>query len=205
MNGLARFVRGEVMRVRIFVLALILILSTCSLALSCIVCEADDPDTYDEANAGSARAQYVLAWKYATGHNTDKDDKESFRWLKKAADNGYEHAILRLGEYYMKGRGVKADVPRAIALLEKAASLFKGGEAAGLLADIYGNKSYNNLNRVLAYKWLSISEKKDKKAGLGKLERSMSSEDIAAAKRDAADWIEKNKNNPPPKSYDYLP
>jgi TPR repeat protein len=28
-------------------------------------------------------------------------------WLKREADEGYEHAILRLGDYYLKGRGVK--------------------------------------------------------------------------------------------------
>ncbi len=190
---------------RVIILALVLVLSTYSFSLSCIHCEADEPDISDRAEAGNARAQYVLAWMYATGYNRDKSDEQSFTWLKKAADQGYEHAVLRLGEYYLKGRGVKQDVPRAIALLEKAASMFQGGEAADLLTDIYDTRAYHNLNRVSAYQWLSISQNKNKKARLKKLEGSMTMEEIADAKRLAGDWVEKNKHNPPPKSYDFAP
>ena len=50
----------------------------------------------------------------------DKDLKDAFKWVKKAAEQGLPQAQFKLGELYQSGRGTKPDPKEAALWYEKA-------------------------------------------------------------------------------------
>lgn len=91
------------------------------------------------ARDGYAEAQFNLALYYSQGlHQTAKDQKESFRWARLAADQGYAQAERFVGACYEYGIGVQKDPAEAALWYNKAA-------AQGLARD------GNVFNRVRAY------------------------------------------------------
>jgi TPR repeat protein len=50
------------------------------------------------AEKGHARSQYLLSLAYDQGQGTPRDEVESLKWLKKAAERGYKEAVKRLSE-----------------------------------------------------------------------------------------------------------
>ena len=91
------------------------------------------------ANSGYAEAQVNLALYYSQGLNqTAKDQKESFRWAKLAADQGYAQAERFVGACYEYGIGVQENPAEAAIWYNKAA-------AQGLARD------GNVFNRVREY------------------------------------------------------
>ena len=91
------------------------------------------------AKAGYAEAQFNLALYYSQGlHQTAKDQKESFRWAKLAADQGYAQAERFVGACYEYGIGVGEDPAEDAIWYNKAA-------AQGLARD------GNVFNRVRGY------------------------------------------------------
>ncbi len=91
------------------------------------------------ANSGYAEAQFNLALYYSQGlYQTAKDQKESFRWAKLAADQGYAQAERFVGACYEYGIGVQENPAEAAIWYNKAA-------AQGLARD------GNVFNRVREY------------------------------------------------------
>ena len=91
------------------------------------------------ANSGNAEAQFNLALYYSQGmYQTAKDQKESFRWAKLAADQGYAQAERFVGACYEYGIGVPANPAEAALWYNRAA-------AQGLAKD------GNVFNRVREY------------------------------------------------------
>ena len=91
------------------------------------------------ANSGNAEAQFNLALYYSQGmYQTAKDQKESFRWAKLAADQGYAQAERFVGACYEYGIGVPANPAEAVLWYNRAA-------AQGLA------KEGNVFNRVREY------------------------------------------------------
>ncbi len=91
------------------------------------------------ARAGYAEAQFNLALYYSQGLNQiAKDQKESFRWAKLAADQGYAQAERFVGACYEYGIGVQENAAEAALWYNKAA-------AQGLARD------GNVFNRVREY------------------------------------------------------
>jgi len=81
------------------------------------------------------------------------DKEKSFKWCKRAADQGDPDAQLWLGEKYLKGSGTKKDIKKAIKLFKELAS--KDEESAyRKLARIYhsGDKGVP-VNYSEAAKW----------------------------------------------------
>lgn len=118
---------------------------------------------------GNAEAQYMLAECYELGEGVEEDENESVRWLRKAAEQGYAKAQMRLGVYY----SIKEENK------EKSESLFK--------------KAFPNLRKdaergdaeaqyMLAISYLEgIGTEKDKKEGM-KLLRKVADQGYVAAK-----------------------
>jgi TPR repeat protein len=82
------------------------------------------------AEAGHARAQYLLGLSYSRGRGVVQDDAEAERWFSRAASQAYAPACFHLAWMAHKGEGVAHDAARAQRLMAQAAGL--GMSAAGL-------------------------------------------------------------------------
>ncbi|MEM8974559.1 MAG: tetratricopeptide repeat protein [Pseudomonadota bacterium] len=61
----------------------------------------------EKANTGDTGTQIIVSWMYWAGKCVAKDDRESFRWLKTAADAGNAEAQFHLGQAYARTPDVK--------------------------------------------------------------------------------------------------
>jgi len=73
------------------------------------------------AEAGDARAQYLLSTLYRTGNGVNQDDYNAFHWCKLAAEEGVLEAQFQLGVMYLEGEGVTEDESKALEWLWLAA------------------------------------------------------------------------------------
>jgi uncharacterized protein len=88
------------------------------------VCPRDDAaflKVRQTAEAKDAAAETALASCYDLGLHVQPDGKESIRWLKEAASQGYAPAEYELGRIYLYGRGVPVDYAKAVQWERKAA------------------------------------------------------------------------------------
>jgi TPR repeat protein len=67
----------------------------------------------EDAEGGSALAQYLLGVMYQLGEAVPQDHTEAAKWLHRAADQGLAVAQFALGAMYENGQGVPEDVVRA--------------------------------------------------------------------------------------------
>lgn len=51
------------------------------------------------------------------GEGTARDSKQAFYWFSKAAEKGSPEAEVQLGQLYYAGRGISADMKKAVSLL----------------------------------------------------------------------------------------
>lgn len=56
----------------------------------------------------------------ATIYRDRKDHRRAFAWYRKAADAGDGDALVEVAVRYLRGRGVRKDLPRGVALLRRA-------------------------------------------------------------------------------------
>jgi len=160
------------------------------------------------ANLGNSFAMYKIALIYHFGeHGFTKNDKESFNWSLKSAENGYEDAILYTAYMYKNGEGTQQDYKEALKWYQKAAD--NGNKDAILhIAFMYKygegvEKDYNE-----AYKWyLMAAEDGNSEAMfeigmlyyLGDLKNNMNTETIKYSPNysEAMNWFLKaaEKNN----------
>ncbi len=73
------------------------------------------------AEAGDARAAYLLATFYHTGRGVAQDAYNAFHWCKLAAEEGVLEAQFQLGLMYLDGDGVTDDEGEAMKWLWLAA------------------------------------------------------------------------------------
>jgi TPR repeat protein len=73
------------------------------------------------AESGDVAAQSALAFMYAKGDNTERNDKEAFKWFHEAAKQGDATSQFNLGVMYAKGRSVEQDYGKAFEWYLKAA------------------------------------------------------------------------------------
>ena len=66
-------------------------------------------------------AQHSLGWAYANGKGVGKDDAESAKWYRKAAEQGHANAQNKLGFAHANGQGVPRDEAEAARWFRKAA------------------------------------------------------------------------------------
>jgi TPR repeat protein len=106
-----------------------------------------------------------LARKLALGTAIDNDEClvdrdliESFRWYKKAAENGDPESQYRIGWFYQKGEGPQKDVNEAFRWFTKSAE--QGyADAAGMLSAYYqdGVSVIKDHNMALLWSYIAIA------------------------------------------------
>ena len=73
------------------------------------------------AEMGDAASQASVAFKYAKGIDTARDDFQAMRWYRMAAEQGDAPSQFNLGVIYAKGRGVEQDFAEAFKWYLRAA------------------------------------------------------------------------------------
>ena len=75
-------------------------------------------ETKTKAEKGDAKAQHLLGGIYESGSrvvSVKQDIKEAVKWYRKAAEQGYIDAQMKLGLWYGLGQGVPEDYVTAYA------------------------------------------------------------------------------------------
>ncbi len=65
------------------------------------------------ARAGHVQAQQMIGIMYTQGLGVDKDEKQAFRWLEKAAHNFDPLSMHHVGVRYFTGVGVRKNIAKA--------------------------------------------------------------------------------------------
>ncbi|MBQ8754880.1 MAG: sel1 repeat family protein [Lentisphaeria bacterium] len=107
----------------------------------------------ESAEAGDARAQYLLGKIYSDGVLVKRDYKEGFKWLLKADAQNYAKAYALLALYYRNGYGdVKADPAKMLDYLNKGVAA-KQGDAIALMGRCYleGNGVKQDVKKAVEY------------------------------------------------------
>ena len=73
-----------------------------------------------EAQAGDAKAQWILGMLYLNGEEVKLDLKVSAKWMRKAADQDHPNAQFMLGLMYAKEYGLPRDDPAAVEWFRQA-------------------------------------------------------------------------------------
>ena len=76
------------------------------IALTCLACSDIDRIRL-KAHLGSVNAQITLGHRYGTGLDVERDDAESTKWYRRAAEQGHAKAQLVLGNRQLAGVGVE--------------------------------------------------------------------------------------------------
>lgn len=84
--------------------------------------EAQQPqDIVKAAEAGDARAQFLLGNMYNSGRGQGKNVTQAAKWFRKAADQGDVDAMFHLGVMLERGRGTIKNVQEAVKWYRAAA------------------------------------------------------------------------------------
>lgn len=125
--------------------------------------EAEDRPPNDEliqtiikAEKGDVSAQASLAYIYAKGIDTDKDEVEAAKWFRRAADQGNINAMYNLGVMYAKGRGVEQDYREAFHWYSEAA-VHGDAEAQATLYMMYMRGIGVERDESAAYDWCLLA------------------------------------------------
>ena len=136
---------------------------------------ADDvPGTYgeamawygNEAQAGNAEAQFLLAYALETGAGANLRPEEARNWYQAAAEQGHLRAQIRLGLMLAEGRGGPVDGLLARAWLDKAAHA-GDVDAMSLLGFLLVAEEPGDLNA--AYRWFRLASEQGDTAAAGNL------------------------------------
>ncbi len=175
-------------------------------------------DIRKKAEAGDAASQSLLGYWYAsdqydTGRGVLEDHKEAVKWYRKAAEQGYALAQVKLGGMYGSGRGVPQDHKEAIKWCRKAAmqgnaraqvalgaSYAKGG---GVLKDYVAAYAWYSLAAGYPRSWRPDKEGRPESGASGlagkhllpSLAKEMTSEQIAEAKELSKELLKKIEAN----------
>ena len=66
-----------------------------------------------KADAGDAEAQYLYSSALANGRGVAEDKPQAFVYAKKAAEQGYERVLRRVGLGYKEGLGIESNAVKA--------------------------------------------------------------------------------------------
>ncbi len=131
-----------------------------------------------------APAQFKIALLYEFGDGFPRNYRETIKWFKISADQGYPHSEYELAKKYRDGSDfLEADENQYIFWLDRAAR--HGSEkAASDLANLYENGIFVEQDLIEAYKWYSLATFIDAKK-LNALEDIMTTEELDEAQRKA--------------------
>jgi hypothetical protein len=150
------------------------------------------------ADAGDARAQFMMGTIYEQGLGVAKDLAAAAAWYRRAADGGNASAQYNLGVFYQFGKGVAKDAAEAARRLHMAAEQGHG-RAQNNLSTFYFTGVGVPRDVVEAWKWLTLSAQDLKGAGReialsnrAVIEREMTADQIEAARHRVADWLRRH-------------
>ncbi len=132
------------------------------LILTLIVCNSINAQKIDEisiltkkATQNDAKAQLELGAIYQLGGSVEKDEKKSFYWTKRSAENGNLEAKTNLGLLYESGIGVEKDHAKSIYWITDAAK--KNYPVAQYLLGTYYKGNLNLENMEASLEWIKKS------------------------------------------------
>ncbi len=108
------------------------------------------------AEAGDARAQYIVGIALAQGYAGDPDPQTGAAWLRRSADQGYVQAQVELARMYRTGDGIPENHAEMVKWYRRAAQLGDVG-AQLFVADAYAYGYGVEPNLVEAYIWYEIA------------------------------------------------
>ncbi len=116
------------------------------------------------AETGDPSEQSKLAFMYAKGIHTKKDEKTALHWFKEAANSNHVNAQYNLALMYAKGRGVEQDFQEALKWYELAA--YQGDVISQYsLGMMYSKGIGTEKDNESAYEWfLKAAEQEDTNA-----------------------------------------
>lgn len=117
-----------------------------------------------EAQTGDAVAQSKLAFMYAKGIQTEKNEMLAVNWYMKAAEQNHVNAQYNLALMYAKGRGVKQSYSEALRWYELAANQ---GDVISqyTLGEMHSKGIGTDKSPTVAYVWfLKAAEQNDTNA-----------------------------------------
>lgn len=104
------------------------------------------------AEQGDVSAQATLAFMYAKGIGTQRNEEEAVNWYLEAAGHGHLNSQFNLGVIYAKGRGVQQDYTKAFYWYQKAAEQ-NDVTAQATLAMMYLKGIGVERNKSAAFNW----------------------------------------------------
>lgn len=117
------------------------------------------------AEKGDAGAAFGLAWLYAAGVASLKDDALAARWARMAADKNHVGAMLLLGRLYGNGRGVAKNQAEGAKWIRKAAE-HEDVNSMVALAALYADGRGLARDPAEALRWYSRAAEKGHPAAM---------------------------------------
>lgn len=112
--------------------------------------------TIIKAEKGDVSAQASLAYIYAKGIDTDKDEVEAAKWFRRAAEQGNINAMYNLGVMHAKGRGVEQNYREAFHWYSEA-GVHGDAEAQATLYMMYMRGIGVEQDESAAYDWCLLA------------------------------------------------
>lgn len=107
----------------------------------------------EHARQGNVDAMFEVGNYYQSGEYTDQDWQESIGWYEKAIALNHTRAMLYLGRLLLSGVDtLKADIPRAIELIQQAATA-GDAEAQFQLGQLFENGAAIRQDLPSAIRW----------------------------------------------------
>jgi len=143
------------------------------------------------AEQGHTQAQFNLAMMYFVGEDVPKDFDITAKWLKLAAEQGEAASQNALAVLYFNGQGVEKNHDEAIKWWKRSANNGNASAQISIGAMHYDGKGVEK-DMVQALMWHDISilnGSEDGKKNRDILEKEATPEQIALAKKRAAEWL----------------
>jgi TPR repeat protein len=144
------------------------------------------------AQAGDSSAQTNLGYMYDQGLGCTQSSALAVEWYRKAAGTGNAMGENNLADMYLRGQGVGQDDAAAFTWFQKAAA--QGHTGARIkLGYLYSQGRGTTKDLEAAYSWITAAVVAGDPRGkdlLQSLERSLSSDQLARARRRAATLLQ---------------
>ncbi len=143
------------------------------------------------AETGDAHAQAKLAFMYAKGISTEKNEEIALKWYREAAENNHVESQYNLALMYAKGRGVEQDYHEALKWYQLAAEQ-DDERSQCALAMMYAKGIGTEKDNELAYHWfMAAAEQGNTYAEFNVAERLNKAIGVKKDLNTAYKWYEK--------------
>lgn len=160
------------------------------------------PSLPPRAKERAADEIFQLALASRNGMGRQRDDRDAFGLLLRAAEQGHAQAQYHLGQMYGRGRGTAQDYEKALSWLQKAAR--QGvSDAQHLLCLAYALGRGALPNRTQALAWCKVAiafGSKDAETALAAISQGMTAKNIHSAEALYADLMQGIQGTPFPRA-----